>query len=544
MMITTTNELFLSDYFLFEVSLDGLCKSEDLFDLICSIYGLQDEVEEKQNLCELLRTEALDEIRSEADFKRYCRIKQYNKLTGAKALYSQKVDSLISLKGDALTKSVRNGLFFARKRSESMVLEKLMMLAQGGNRLSLKLLGVLQCEGLGIPQDLSKGLKNLTCAARWGDYTAAIALFRYADDNGRLEAMRLLKGAVENTPYDFLPAKLGARYGVSSDGECSAEVQLLRKVFNLGTINPETYQPGYARLLFSPTLHFREKERILFSGDQRLIHEACELPLRLASESPEIDAEAFAQLSMNRPEEIERIVRGLGDLSLLKEGQIPPMCLSSKSDYVLEQYASAICKALKNTNVTRIDLKDLLVQDLAPTKDHVFLRDLRDDTVNVYLLVFQGNVEYEAFSAAKALLSGKKRSRFHLKEPMLDLDLSAALPICLCDPENARRLKSCVEFVDLSPLTAEEKPAAIRAIASETGKRYGVGSVSLEDPLLDRLCEISAETTAKAIELFIRENRRKGNRLVLNSEVTEPYIRKITAGETTIGFGGNNYGNE
>ena len=543
-MFTPTYELFLSDCFLFRASLDGFCPDDRLFAVLCGIYGIR-KAEEKKELRALIDTGALNEIASETDFKRYLRIKEYNRLTGENPLYSPEIDALISIKGQALALTAKSGLFSNRGRSKAGAVGTLLTRAHEGNRVALKLLGILQCEGLAVEKDEAAGTENLFRAARWGDYTAAMALLRYPKEADRVEVMRLLKGAVKNTIYEYLPAEATTLYGISEKVDCSGEILLLRRAFGMGSVQPDTYQSGYNRLLFGRTVAFREKVRIVLSRDQGILSEACELPLRLVSGAPTVDAAAFEALPVKRPEESGRVLQGLSELSLLEKGSIPPMCLSSKSDYVLECYADAIGSALGSANLVRIDLSDLSEQDLTPTKDHAFLRGLRDNAVNVCLLVFKGEIGYEIFEAAKAFLSAERRSKFHLKQPVLDLNLSSVLPICICDSDNAKRLKEEVELVELSLLSKEEKPDAIRTIARASGERYGVAEVRLEDALTERLCNISAEAVDRVLDCLVRENRHVEGALVLSPELADPCIRKIVAGgHNIIGFGGNGYENE
>lgn len=540
-MIDVKKELFLSEHFQFCAALDGLCDPEKIFGVLCRIYGVSDE--EKTELFELANAEALREILSEADFKRYRRIEQYNQKTGAAPLCSHEEEQLIVIKGNALTAMARSGLLAKDGRTEAMIVNNLMERAQSGICAAMKILGVLQCEGLALPKNPEQGVKRLTSAARWGDHAAAMALFCYSESD-RNECMKLLLSAVKDTPYDFLSALAEERYGVDAGQGFSKEARLVRRAISAGILKAGLFQPMYARLLFSRVIGLREKEQILFSPDQGRIFEACDLPLQLKSGLPSIDPAAFDEIFPERKEEKRRVLRGLSELEFLKDGQLPPMCLSSKSDYVLERYEAAVFRALSDAHVVRVDLRDLHAQDIAPVGDNAFLREIREREVNLFLLVFQGEIDSEVMDAAKTLLAGKKRKRFHLKQPTLDLDLSDLLLVCFCDAENAKALKSVTELVELAPLSKEEKPEAVRASVQKTCARYRLDEVRLAQDLEDRLCGLSPETVEQVLDCVVRENRDKGKSLELDLELTTPCIRKITAGGNTIGFGGNYYENE
>ncbi|MGN1103980.1 MAG: hypothetical protein ACI4QI_03810, partial [Candidatus Coproplasma sp.] len=503
-MFNRLTEIFLNEYFLADAMLGEFYERERLFAVLSRLFCLP-EGEEKR-LFELTRSEAVCEITTEDGFKRYKRIKQYNQLVGNDCGYTPYEEQLIAIKGNAITIAGKYSLIAARESTSTLVIKTIMDGAENGNVAAMRTLGILKCEGLLVERDICGGVSQLTKAMQWGDVTATLAMFAYSDRD-KTQLLKILNASVKNTPYEFLPRIIAQRYGVSEE-ECDREVLLIRQAINTNRLSKDTFDPMYARLIFSEAIGIKDKERILFSENKETISETCDLPLRLKYGDITVDEDAFTRILSGRDEEKTEVIRALYYSDLRFSDSFRPMCLCSDSEYVLERYVSAIRDALRPAHIERIEVGELRDFDFEPTKNSVFVRGLNENKNNVHLLVFKGEISDAAIELTKVVLKSEKRRKFHLYRPALTLDLSGVLPICICDRENAQKIKNLVEIIELDSVKSSEKPAAIDEIVERICSFYKLDGVTLAGDVTQRLCALPVESAEKVLDKAVRENRR------------------------------------
>lgn len=534
-MFSILIETFLYEYYLYDCVLGELYDRKSLFHFLGDIFCLAKN--EIADLFGLTESEAVRKIKTEDGFKRFKRIKQYNAFVGNEQECSEMEDSLIAIKGNAIKIVSQSGMSADGESTQTSVIKTLMCGVENGNILALKIMGILKCEGIFVETDLGGGINYLKKAMRWGDIAASLAIFKYSDiDKAKL--IKTLNASVSNTPYEFLPELIADRYGVSTANGYDEETLLIRKAVGANKLNKDTYDSMYARLIFSETIGIKDKERILFSENKEMVSETCDLPLRLNYADLTIDDTAMENLPLYRESEIKGIVGSLCDSDLRASDSFRPMCLCSNSEYVLETYASAVNKALQSTHIEKIEVAELREFDFEPTKNNVFVRCLNERKNNVYLLVFKGNISDVAIELTKTVLRSEKRRKFRLHHPTVTLDLSPVLPICICDKENAKKLKNLVELIELAPVQIEEKPRVINQILENKRRLYNLGEVVISGDVIERLYALPVENTEKILDRAIRENRKIGQTLELTLDAVKPYLNRKTGGSNAYGFGG------
>ncbi|MGN1061435.1 MAG: hypothetical protein ACI4QN_06860 [Candidatus Coproplasma sp.] len=534
-MFDVLTETFLYEYFLYDCMLGELYDRKSLFRILGDIFCLPKN--EISDLFSLTESEAVREIKTEDGFKRYKRIKQYNHLVGSEQIYTEKEDTLIAIKGDAIKAVCQYSINSDGESTQTSVVKTLMNGVENGNILALKTVGILKCEGIFVKKDLNGGIKCLRKAMMWGDIPATLSMLKYSDMD-KVRIMQTLNSSVKDTLYEFLPEIIAERYGVSAEMGYNEEMLLIRKAVGANKLNKDTYDSMYARLIFSDVISFKDKEKILFSENKEMVSEACDLPLHLNYGEVPIDATALKNIPLYRESEIRGIFGGLYGSDLRASDSFRPMCLCSDSEYVLETYASAVSKALQSTHIEKIEVAELREFDFEPTKNNVFVRCLNERKNNVYLLVFRGNISDAAIELTKTVLRSEKRRNFRLHHPAVTLDLSSVLPICVCDKENAKKLKNLVEIVELAPVQTAEKAYVINYILEDKRRLYNLGKVLISGDVMEKLYALPVENTEKILDKTIRENRKTGQTLKLTLDAVKPYLNKKTGYNNAYGFGG------
>ena len=533
-MFNVLTESFLFQYFLTQALLGEFNDGKNLFRVLGKIFCITDD--EISSLFNLTQSGAVSEISTEEGFKRYKRIKQYNALVGNASGYTKDEELLIAIKGNAIVSAVKYGLDAGREATLTQVADRLLSGAENGNIAALRLVGILKCEGMLVEKDMVGGVAQLTKAMRWGDVCATLAMFTYSDVD-KFQLFKVLNASVKNTPFEFLPKTVADFHGVIAEG-CDEEVSLVRRAINANRLNKDTFDPMYARLIFSEAIGIKDKERIVFSENKETVSEACDLPLHLKYGDISLDEEAIGGVPLNRQDEFEGVITGLYSSDLRTLDTFRPMCLSCDSDYVTERYLSAIERALPTAHIERIVVGELKEYDLQPTKNNVFVRGLDERSNNVWLLIFKGEISEGVIEAVTAVLRSEKRRKFQLYHPTVCLDLSSVLPICICDGENAAKLKNLVELIPLAAVNSAEKPDAIGEVVERKRTDYSFGKVTLTSEVVERLCAMPVESAEKVLDKVLRQNRRKSLILNIDMDIVKPHLDRATRANNTYGFGG------
>ena len=535
-MFNILKETFLFEYFTHNSIVGAFFDSKDLFLRLGELFGLTKV--DLEGLFQKTQSPAVLDIVSAGDYKRYKRIKQYYKMVEEEQECTSEEDSLISIKGNAISEVCEQEMKVNEDSTATLAVKHLMEKAQEGNVLALRVLGILQCEGILLDKNLESGTENLKKAMRWGDVIATIAMLKYSLDD-KYDLLMMLNAAVKNTPYEFFVPLQEKAYDLRVEGECNQELLLLRRAISAKKVEQGVFDPLFARIVYSMALGIKDKEKILFAANKEMISEACDLPLRLSLKNIDVDEQAIENLPFERKEEKRKVRQWLSYSNVRWADIFRPLCMCSNSEYLLNSYASAVCKALGDVNVERINVGDLQERDFELNKNNVFLRGLDERKNNVFLLVFTGDINSTVMEYAMAIMQTAKRCKFRLNHPAVTIDLSSVLPICICDKKNAQKLRNLVELVELASLRPEEKESALKNILEKESKAYETGEISLSKEVLDKLCDLPIETAERIIDKTVRANRQKGVPLCLNMELVKPYITNFANGTTAYGFGGD-----
>lgn len=532
MLFDVKTETFLFEYFLYDSIIGKYTDNEKMFYCLGEIWNL--DYNNLEDLFKITESENVKEISTESEYMRYRRIKQYNTMIGRPEICSGDENTIIAIKGDAMRVVAQYAMQSTKETTKSVMYKTLIKNAQSGNILALRVLGILECEGILGDINLELGLDYLYKATRWADITATLALLKYSPSD-RQETINILKSATKDTVYTFLMSDVKKMYGISAN-KYNEDVLLLRKTFDVKKSKADSYNSMYARLIFSPILKTKDKEKILFSERKELLSEACDLPLHLTDKTVQISNEIFSELVLKREEEQEDIKTALDDSIFCSMDSYRPVCISSDSDYLLDTYASKITNGFLDANVERINVSELREFDFEPTKNNVFIRALSENKPNVLLLVFKGEINDRAIELTKSIICTSMRSKYRLTTPSVTLNLGCVLPVCIADKFNSKKLNGIVDMIYLENLNEKEKLVVISDIVEKKSKHYNVKHVSIDEIALKKLIKIPMESAEKIIDKVVREHRMKNSEFNLTIDLLKPYLTKIS--NNNYGFGG------
>ncbi len=537
-MLDKLTEIFLHEYFLYEAIL-GKYFSPKIFDFLQEVFCLK----ENDDLISLVNSETIKEVQTEADYKRYRRIKQYNELTYQPKLLDEEADVLISLKGKAIETATQCSLFASNEMTRTWIERNIHQYAKQGHIVAMRVLGTLMCAGVFVEQNIQKGKYYLEKATQWGDALSGLSLLKY-DEKSRKETLIRINACIQDTPYQFLSDVLQNEYGIEAN-EANEQILLLKKAFASNKLKQEHYEPLYARILFSSLMSIKDKEKIVFSENKEIISEACDLPLKLKGDHLLINEAVLEEIPIVRQEEQHHLLIGLKNNDLRAANNYKPIGIYSDEEEALDIYTRYLTKMLKQNHIERIDVADLKGSDFEPTKNHAFVRYAEEGKNNIYLLVLKGKIEEFAIEEIINFLRSDKRKRFYLNHPAIHLDLSQILPICICDKENADQLKNYVEFIKIANIKSAEKPNVIKDMLQEKSKSYHISFSTIEEQALNGLNLLSLESVDKTLDKVLKEYRIQNEGICLTMEMIKPYIEDKHSGsmKRSYGFGGAFYEN-
>lgn len=525
-------ESMLTEYFTIQVILGRfLTEPERLFRRLAEIYLLDEE--RAQELFQLTEREDVREICSERAYMQFCRIRQYHTLTGSGSDSGAETEELVALKGAAIEAAANYKLLPKGEETRSVIHKLLTFKADSGCIPAIRVLGILQMEGIFFDRDATAGQKLLARAARWNSIEGLLTLVHYAEEE-RGEGLRSLRHLLQSSCRSEEFERISAVYGEGAEG-VRAEVCLLEKAFHAEILDRDIYASEYARLVYSGAISRKDKERLLFCSAKQLMAEVGDLPLKLGGRALSLKNLPVAVPGRERERDI--VARRLDNADLRGLDTYRPLCVSSDSRFLLEAYASAMLCSMQGMHVERIEVAGLSEYDIEPSRENVFVRSCNEDKGNVYMLFFKGNIHEHAMGAVKTFLNSGLRSRFRLYRPGVCLNLSAVLPVCFCDRDNAKKLKKYCDIIELDPVSGEEKLAFLEQMLILRAELYGIAKVKLSEEGHARLVSRSVDAIDRILDRAIRDNRRRGEELLLTEETLSTYLNDDRVPHV-LGFGG------
>ncbi len=537
-MLNATIELFMSEYFLIKAVLGKYLENdEEAFRALAGIFLIPES--KITELFRLSENDTAKAITTDKEFMQHKRMQKYSQLIGSVTAENGEWEEVAGIKGNAILTAQSHKLVVNEEASRNIVYTCLSSAVNCGLVSAMRITGILQCEGIFLGKNQKQGVKTLSKAAGWNDVVSTLALLHYCRD-GRRRNMARLRVEVADTPFWELYVNAVKQYGEADSAEIG-EAALLEKSFGSGVLKREIYDPKYARILNSPALYIKDKEKVVFSLNKELVCAISDLPLKLSREkNVGVDLSALQNTALKRKDEAAAISRALGNCDLRESESYRPLCLCCGSEYVLNMYARAIGADDAKVHVEIIDVAELGEYDLEPTPNNIFVRSVDEDRDNRFLLFFYGDIPERKIEAVRSVLQSGRRSKFRLVSPGVTLNLGAVLPVCFCDEQNAKRLGAYCDQINLGEVTAEELSAAVGDILGSKQKLYGVGEIEICGEPADVFRGYGIDTAEKLIDAAVRTHRQRGAKITLSRELLQEYAGDND--KNIIGFGGGRYG--
>jgi hypothetical protein len=524
-------EMFLSEYFFVGAILGKyLDDSKKLFFGLGKMFYIPND--QLDNLYAKTEEPKVKNIVTEKDFALYLRIKKYSQLFDVTFKENIDIDEMVTIKGNALTKAVNLKLASANNISHNNLYATLTTFADSGIVDAIRVLGILQCEGIFVDKNLPIGIGNLTKAANWNDIKSVVALLNY-DAESKEYNLNRLHMLIKDTPFFGLYEQAVKGLNGFKPKEIK-ETKLLRKAFNATVLKREICEPKYARVLCSKAISLHDKEKAFFSPSKELITAIADLPLKVAQIEPTRDLSWLANVALCRKGEQAKIAANLG--YNIRSSAYRTLDLCSNSVYLLKMYARAI-QNLTDVNVECINVSDLASYDLEPTANNIFIRSVDEDKPNIFLIYMLGDIPEQITENIKGFLQTEKRSKFHLSVPNVTIDLGNVLPIVLCDKSNSKNLADICDTVVLADISQKELPDLIDDIVESKKCEYGIADIKWSNDVINCLCNMSADNIEKCIDKAIRAEALQSGEVQLDKDILTKYkdTDKMCG---CIGFGG------
>ncbi len=497
---------------------------------------------EADRIYNMIRSSEISAISTEKDYYRHLRAKQYLGVISTPYVYDELTDALINIKGNAIINAASHGIKYASEATATSIYQYITGKALLGDIFFMRILGIMQCEGIICAKDRSRGLKTLEAAASWYDIPS-ILLALYYGNTTEINLNRLCL-SIDNSPYGNLLSLCERKYGYISGSE-TYEHKMLVRAFGMGILKREIFSSAYAKIIYHKTLSLTEKENLVFSYSKEQIMAISGLPLELCHFDMVPltygDSDNFDRISFFREKEQSTVIQSFVNSDLRIYEGYRPVCISSSSQYMLRVYADAIKGASDNVHIERFEASDLNEYDFEPNERNILVKNCRADKLNVYFFFLLGKIKESVMCQIKNFLITAKRSKFRLSNPAIVLNLGEILPVCFCDRENAKLLEGYCESIVLSDVSSSETRSAVLSFISEKSRLYKTGDISITESAMDKIVNLGLDKVENTIDAAIRRNRKINEKIVLTEEMLSEFCN-MTKEPCGFGFGGANNG--
>ncbi len=541
MVIDSVTELFLSQFFMLRATLGNFGEhGKELFSSLGQTFFMNEN--EADRIYNMIRSSEISAISTEKDYYRHLRAKQYLGMISTSYVYDELTDALINIKGNAIINAASHGIKYASEATATSIYQYITGKALLGDIFFMRILGIMQCEGIICAKDRARGLKTLEAAASWYDIPS-ILLALYYGNTTEINLNRLCL-SIDNSPYGHLLSLCERKYGYISGSE-TYEHKMLVRAFGMGILKREIFSSAYAKIIYHKTLSLTEKENLVFSYSKEQIMAISGLPLELCHFDMVPltygDSDNFDRISFFREKEQSTVIQSFVNSDLRIYEGYRPVCISSSSQYMLRIYADAIKGASDVVHIERFEASDLNEYDFEPNERNILVKNCRADKLNVYFFFLLGKIKESVMCQIKNFLITAKRSKFRLSNPAIVLNLGEILPVCFCDRENAKLLEGYCESIVLSDVSSSETRSAVLSFISEKSRLYKTGDISITESAMDKIVNLGLDKAENTIDAAIRRNRKINEKIVLTEEMLSEFCN-MTKEPCGFGFGGANNG--
>lgn len=483
MPLNLQEEHILIDYFKTCIAVGDRVDYNTIFDLLMRIHNVETsraiQLKEK---CAFAELNELTDMQSCNLYTRTCDFLQMQQKSNP---LSKEQQQIVAIKISAVKQLSAQGLCADAYTTEIQFWHNLEAAANNGSVDALRIGGLMMAEKL--LSHNGDGLDWLNKAGSWLDYTSLMYL-------SNIDMPQKL------VQYDINATLISAcdYYGYPYPKQLSRErthniaahnAFLLTSAVDMNKLSSDKIHPLYHKLIYSPILSESDKDRLLLRGE----YSESELSL--------LPMDIHYGTSMGFDNYGHKFPRK-ADLDLLvdayaKQGQTTLFvnCDDADStDKLVDQIVNAHIGS-NCTHVATIDAADLQSVDFDRSSQNVFVRNLVNGVPNALVLRIAGRVSTNILQQINEFFTDKQH--YKLSRPNVVLNLSDVPVYCLCDAQNAQYF-SDKTFVDIAPMTADEKIEYIRDIEVRVGER--VTGKQQQYRLTDEMCQWLCQYPLKRVE--------------------------------------------
>lgn len=531
-MFDYNTELAIKELFLFQYVLADAVNAHDIFKLFCDIYCVGET--ERNEIIGLLDNKELNSIHTLNDYYREARLKQYfQNFRGGYVVDDERIEELVAIKGVVFEKANNDKLVCAYEKSCGRAYDELVSLAAEGVVSAKRLLGILQMTGICITQDVCAGLTHLRDVVDWLDTQSLVTAMHFDADN-RQEYLDKLYTITQKTDYATIVEQLQIQYGIENC-MASESAKMLEKAFVIGAVKREVCSSQHLRILRSNVLSDKDKRAVLLSGNKELVPAVCGLPLQL--ESAKIKMRYDVEEVLNRADENATIMSALENNHLRSRDFYRCLCVCANSEYIRNAYTDYLVAVFSASNVVHIDVSSLLPMDLDSTENNVFVRNCQEKNGNVYIIKLSGKIDERIVNLMRAFAPCSSRKSFAISHFGINIDLSAVLPIFICDEKNARLLDGYVSVVKVADVSDSEKELALDELLHKKQTAFSTGLISVEDSVKDMLLDLPVGKMGNVLDRALLSQSLGNGPICLSADIIGKFIGEKNS-NGAYGFGG------
>lgn len=534
-------QMFLSKYFLF----DSICgnfltekERHKVFFEMAKIFCLPDN-KKIRALFKETEEEHFRTITDFASYERFCRLLEFAEKSYQQVVLSPSEKKILAQKRAAL--NVRQNIFGAELAlTEEDIYSTLLSTAMNGNTDAMTTLAFMEIHGICIFNDEGNAIKRIRLCAEWNNIFGLLMGILYDSDNKKAYYNRLYT-ILQNENRKQIFNYICSAHNFDGPFEKDAVAKVLERAFELETADRNVYNGNFATIAFSEIISTDDKKKLLLDSGKGSIDTFSDIPFSSVKEGIfTVDESKVKNLPLKRESETGKIIQ---NLKLAKRGPAEicsPLLIVTPDAFFTAMYCDMITDVLGDTPIVEIDAGTLDTYDLAPTKENIILRSLRETKTvrTVFIIKNCEELEHGVLDDLHNLLDYNYRKKFPLNHPSVAIDLSEVVFILFSherDGSITDLIPDC-DTVYVEKISPEEKKTVINTLFISSKSKFGITDVNLSEDCVNHLLVFDTQKLQRIIDGVLKK--------VLFSEngtVTVDDIRKVCKEQNIIssknGFG-------
>ncbi len=481
-------ELMLKSFFVIDIIFKNFLNAQErekIFNVLGEIFII-DNVDE---LYSIVNNDNIKNIKSYTDYCTFIRLLRYNEIDSSDIIINDIFERIIKIKGNTFLYLISNKLIKednSRNFVYGYLYDYITDLLDSNNILAIFVLSVLEAEGIILDLNKESALEKINILVRWHSIEGLFSGLYYNSKDKVEYLSRLNNWKIYNKKEILIT--LENKYGkVKIANSNKEEDNILEDAFNRGIAKRNFYSAIIDDLICSKVINIKDKKRIITKNSE-LPSEINLLPLRLTYNNIKCNFDNLKNDFYDTDfSTLNKVISKLKKIELRKNYKYRPICIVSKDHAILNYYERIITEIITEANIIHFEVNSLNEKFLEDNVNNVFIKNCDDSSFNLYFLNFTNDINNKILNSVKIFLNSSQRAKFNINHPSIYLDLSAILPICLCDYKNYKNLQQDCDLIYINDLTFNEKQSFILKNLEYKCKNYKIKNCEISDEILTKL---------------------------------------------------------